>query len=124
AYQARFLQRVPVFAAVNDAVTLARARDKPGREAFVNAVLRAFARTPVREPAAPHDPADALAIRWSFPTWLCERWIARYGHDDAQALMRAMNERPPLTIRTNTLAESRTALATRLQVEEGLDATP
>ena len=124
AYQSRFLQRVPVFAAVNDAVTLARARDKPGREAFVNAVLRAFARTPVREPTPPHDPVDALAIRWSHPTWLCARWIARYGRDDAIALMRAMNERPSLTIRTNTLAQSRSALATRLQIEEGLDAAP
>ena len=124
AYQMRFLQRVPVFAAVNDAVTLARARDKPGREAFVNAVLRALARSPAREPAATHDPTDALGIRWSFPTWLAARWIARYGDDDAVELMRALNERPPLTLRTNTLAIARDALAVRLRMEERLATTP
>ena len=42
AYQLAFLERVPAFAAVNDAVTLARA--KPGVAEYVNAVLRAFAR--------------------------------------------------------------------------------
>ena len=38
AYQIAFLERVPAFAAVNDAVTLAP--PTPGVSAFVNAVLR------------------------------------------------------------------------------------
>ena len=40
AYQIAFLERVPAFAAVNDAVTLAPRA--PGVGAFVNAVLRSF----------------------------------------------------------------------------------
>ena len=44
AYQLAFLERVPAFAAVDDAVTLARQRAKPGVPQFVNAVLRSFVR--------------------------------------------------------------------------------
>jgi 16S rRNA (cytosine967-C5)-methyltransferase len=112
AYQLVFLERVPAFAVVNDAVTLTRRRDTPGAERCVYAVLRSFVRRPAseREPPLPGDPAEALATRWSHPTWLVERWIARFGGDDATALMRAMNERPPLTLRANTLRVSREEL--------------
>jgi 16S rRNA (cytosine967-C5)-methyltransferase len=118
AYQIAFLERVPAFAAVHDAVTLARGA--PGVAEYVNAVLRAFSRRGVaeREPALPRDPLEALATRASFPTWLAARWVARYGPDEAEALMRALNARPPLTVRANTLRTSPEALATRLRDEE------
>src|SRR5881397_277691 len=114
AYQIAFLERVPSFAAVNDAVALAPRT--PGVRAFVNAVLRAFARRGARErePRPPRDPLDALATRCSFPTWIAERWVARFGREEADALMRAMNERPPVTLRANVLRVSRDALAARL----------
>jgi 16S rRNA (cytosine967-C5)-methyltransferase len=121
-YQIAFLERVPAFAAVNDAVSLAR-REGPGVAAFMNAVLRSFARRGPRErePRPPADPIEALATRCSFPTWLAARWVERYG-EEAEALMRAMNERPPLTLRANTLRLGRERLAERLRREEGLDA--
>jgi 16S rRNA (cytosine967-C5)-methyltransferase len=123
AYQIVFLERVPAFAAVNDAVSLA-GRARPGVAAFVNAVLRSLARRGPREraPRLPDDPVEALATRCSFPTWLAARWVARYDMDEAEALMRAMNERPALTLRTNTLRRTREALAARLRREEGLTA--
>jgi 16S rRNA (cytosine967-C5)-methyltransferase len=125
AYQLAFLARVPAFAAVNDAVTLARRGAKPGVAAFVNAVLRSFARRAAeREPAPPADPVEALAVRWSFPTWLAARWVARWGPDEAAALMRALDERPPLTLRANTLRTTRDALAERLRTEDGVTTRP
>ena len=125
AYQIVFLARVPAFAAVNDAVTLARAGARGAAE-YTNAVLRAFARRGARErePAPPRDPLDALATRCSFPTWLAARWVERYGEADAAALMRAMNERPPLTVRANTLRVSREALAARLAAEDRVMTRP
>ncbi|MBI4247199.1 MAG: 16S rRNA (cytosine(967)-C(5))-methyltransferase RsmB [Candidatus Rokubacteria bacterium] len=126
AYQLAFLERVPSFAAVNDAVTLAHAGRKPGVAEFVNAVLRSFARRGVRErePAPPRDPLEALATRCSFPTWLAARWVARYGAAEAEALMRQLNERPPLTLRANTLRTTREALAERLGREEHITSRP
>jgi 16S rRNA (cytosine967-C5)-methyltransferase len=124
AYQIAFLERVPAFAAVNDAVTLARGA-RPGVAAYVNAVLRSLARRGARErePRPPADPLEALATRCSFPTWLAARWVERYGAE-AEDLMRAMNARPPLTLRANTLRLGREALAERLRKEEGLAARP
>jgi len=123
AYQLAFLERVPAFAAVNDAVTLARSR--PGVAEFVNAVLRSFARRGERErePAPPVDAVDALATHCSFPTWLASRWVERHGVDEAEALMRALNERPALGIRVNTLRVGREELIARLK-SEGVAATP
>lgn len=120
AYQIVFLTRVPRFAAVNDGVTLAAAGARPGVAGFVNAVLRSFARRGgrEREPKPPADPVEALAVRCSFPTWLAARWVARHGAEPARSLMLAMNERPPVTLRTNTLRLSREALAQRLLAEE------
>ena len=119
-YQLVFLERVPAFAAVNDAVTLAPRT--PGVKPFVNAVLRSFTRRGARErePAPPRDPTEALATRCSFPTWLATRWVARFGREEAEALMRAFNERAPLTLRANTLRTTRDALGARLAAEEGL----
>jgi 16S rRNA (cytosine967-C5)-methyltransferase len=125
AYQLVFLERVPPFAAVNDAVTLARGRTR-GPAEYANAVLRAFSRRGPRErePAAPRDPVDALATRCSFPTWLAARWVERYGAADAAALMRALNERPPVTLRANTLRLTREALAERLKTENDVATRP
>src|SRR5437762_10942315 len=125
AYQLVFLERVPAFAAVNDAVSLARSGARGAAE-YTNAVLRAFARRGARErePAPPRDPIDALATRCAFPTWLAARWVARYGAPAAEALMRAMNERPPLTLRVNTLHLSREALAARLAAEDDVATRP
>ena len=124
AYQLVFLERIPAFAAVSDAVSLAKTRRARGVPEFVNAVLRSFARRGVRErePRPPDDPVEALALRLSFPTWLAARWIERYGTGEASALMRAMNERPPVTLRTNTLRLTRDALAERLAREDALTA--
>jgi 16S rRNA (cytosine967-C5)-methyltransferase len=126
AYQIVFLERVPAFAAVSDAVTLAHRRGERGVEGYVNAVLRSFAQRGERErePAPPRDPVEALAVRCSFPSWLAGRWVRRYGAAEAEALMRAMNERPPVTVRANTLRTTREALAERLRAEEELASRP
>jgi 16S rRNA (cytosine967-C5)-methyltransferase len=102
AYQLVFLDRVPAYAAVHDAVGLAGGA--PGVAGYV----------------------EALATRCSFPGWLAARWVARHGPAEAEALMRALNERPPLTVRANTLRTSREALAARLRDETGatVEATP
>ena len=125
AYQLLFLARVPAFAAVNDAVTLARGGARGAAE-YTNAVLRAFARLGARErePATPRDPVEALATHCSFPTWLAARWMARHGAAEAETLMRAMNERPPLAVRANTLRLSREALAARLAADDDVATRP
>jgi 16S rRNA (cytosine967-C5)-methyltransferase len=114
AYQLLYLDRVPDSAAVNESVQMTKQQSRRlGRDwsGFVNAVLRALLRSP--EPAWPDagsDPVVALAVRYSCPAWLVERWCRRLGAERAEVLCRASVEAPPLTLRVNTLRTSRAAL--------------
>lgn len=119
AYQLHFLDKVPAWAAVSEAVALARERDRGHAASFVNAVLRALAAGGAALPSLPDDPVEAEAIHLAFPSWLARRWARRLGLPEASRLMAALNERPAVTVRANLLRCSREALAERLAREEG-----
>ncbi len=117
AYQMRYLDRIPVAAAVNESVKLAkevRGRDWSG---VVNAMLRTLHRTEVEWPDPAHDPVTGLSVTYSCPNWLTQRWIDRWGIETTEAMCRHTLTIPPLTLRTNTLRCSREQLETRLGAE-------
>jgi len=124
AYQLLFLTRVPARAAVDESVKLA-GRYPPHVRGFVNAVLRAVARegAGVSFPDPEAEPVAYLAACYSHPSWLAERYLARFGLEEARALLSANNAQPPLTARTNTLRTTRAELAEHLKAE-GVGATP
>ena len=93
-YQLCFLEKVPVHAAVNESVALAKQLASPAEAKFVNAILRRVDRR-VLATAPPW-------IQVSHPEWLWRRWLARFGEADTVALCRWNNEPPPLYIRTLT----------------------
>lgn len=104
-FQLFYLDRVPAFAAVDAAVSLTREQvKKPHLTGFVNGLLRNAARSKeaLHLPADNGDP-ESLSVVKSFPTWLLERWILRYGMDAALMLCDSMNAVPPVSVRVNTL---------------------
>lgn len=117
-YQSFYLDRVPVSAAVNETVKLAKVF-VPRASGFVNAVLRRADRERdlIPWPDRIAEPAAFLAARYSEPRWLAEQWLAQLGPAEAEELAAAMVEPPPLTIRVNTLKISRDAYAERLAAE-------
>jgi 16S rRNA (cytosine967-C5)-methyltransferase len=104
AYQLCCLTRIPDFAAVDEAVRLARRAGARNSAGYVNAVLRSVARR--REQPGP-DPSQDPIGHWesagSHPRWLVERWVARLGPEEAGRLMAANNTVPPLTVLVNPL---------------------
>ena len=88
AYQLEFAGVAP-HAAVDATVSLAPKRIR----AFVNAILRNVARTPM----VWHGEADRLSV----PDWLLARLVAELGHDDAVQAIEAMNEAPEVTERAD-----------------------
>ncbi|HVO21839.1 MAG TPA: transcription antitermination factor NusB [Anaeromyxobacter sp.] len=101
AYQLLVL-KTPAHAAVGETVALARHADHGRASGYVNAVLRALARTP-RLPEPPPleaDPAGHVAVAEALPRWLAEEWVAWLGAAEALALARAMNGPAPLCVRT------------------------
>ena len=114
AYQLLFLDRIPESAAVNESVNLAKAfAGSVGRDwsGFVNAVLRTLLRYPPQPwPSMDHDAAQALAVRYSVPDWLCHRWVERLGLASAEAACEGVSIAPLLTLRVNQLITTRMAL--------------
>lgn len=125
-FQILEMDRVPNHAAVHTAVALTRTLRMGWAGGMVNAVLRrAIRETSVASlPVKGQEPIQTLAVRASFPQWLIEKWIGRYGVDETQALCDAFNRIPPLVIRTNTLRTTRDQLMHFLaDVTEGLERT-
>ncbi|MDF2672853.1 MAG: rsmB [Clostridiales bacterium] len=102
-YQIYFMDKVPEFAAVNQAVELVKFKDKKAAP-FVNGVLRNILRN--RDEFYKIDVKDRikkLSIEYSHPEWFVDKFIKLYGEDFVVALMEENNVPPGLTIRINTL---------------------
>lgn len=100
-YQIEHLDRVPLHAACDTAVELAKRCAPRGASGLVNAVLRRApaALADLVEPDAAEDPAGHLVARTSHPRWLLERWLRRLGFRRTLALAAANTRRPSLTLR-------------------------
>ena len=111
-FQIAYLNRIPASAAVNTSVEMAKMCGGPWVVRYVNALLRSAAREykNVPFPDPEKDPSGALAARESFPKWLIQRWLDRFGFEETKALCDAVNEIPPITVRINTLRTSREIL--------------
>ncbi|HSE89086.1 MAG TPA: 16S rRNA (cytosine(967)-C(5))-methyltransferase RsmB [Candidatus Binatia bacterium] len=111
-YQLLFLDKIPDYAAVNEAVQLAKAHGGNKVAGFVNAVLRNFLREKdsIAEPQPTNDWQVALANEYSHPGWLINKWLDYFGREETEALMRANNEIAPLVLRVNSCKSSREAL--------------
>jgi 16S rRNA (cytosine967-C5)-methyltransferase len=120
-FQIIYLDRVPVSAAVNTAVELAKAFGAPWVVGYVNALLRKAAREypSVSFPDAAKDPIASLAVEKSFPGWIIRKWLHRYGSATTANLCDSINTIAPITVRTNTLRVSPPRLADALAGEAG-----
>ncbi|MFP4054016.1 MAG: transcription antitermination factor NusB [Phycisphaerae bacterium] len=130
-YQVLFLDRVPAFAAVNEAVEQVARKGHPRMRGLVNAVLRSLQRC-LQEPAdgpcpmqpdavavdatrwiplarplfadPQKDPAAWLAQQYSLPRALVDRWLHHVGSAREVAAVGAHGiTRAPLILRVNTL---------------------
>jgi 16S rRNA (cytosine967-C5)-methyltransferase len=120
-YQIRRLDRVPAYAAVDEAVRQARASGGERAAKLVNAVLRRLA----ERPAAPPPPAAAmttaeLARTSSHPEFLVKRWVERFGLAEACRILEADNARSAIDLLVNPRRTDRDALAAAL-AEEGVE---
>lgn len=109
-YQLWFTDRIPPFAAVNEAVEIARLL-APAASGLVNGLLRNALRKKeaIAWPERGEDPAMAIAVLDSHPLWLVKRWLAQFDEEQTAAICRANNVAPPVTLRVNTLKGSRAA---------------
>ena len=87
AYQILLMDKVPVNAAVNEAVEMAKAHKLSRAAGLVNAVLRNVDRRR-GEPLAFADEREALSVQTSHPRALVERVVGLLGAEEAEAFLR------------------------------------
>jgi 16S rRNA (cytosine967-C5)-methyltransferase len=123
-YQLLYLDRIPESAAVNESVNLAK-QILPRASGLVNAVLRNYLRhkDSVTFPDPVAAPAAYIAARHSHPAWLVKLWFSQLGEAETELLAEASSCQPPLTLRANTLATTRSDLLDKFAAN-GITATP
>mgnify|MGYP001098220402 CR=1 FL=1 len=88
-YQMKFLDRVPPYAIVNEAVNLTK-ETEPNLAKFVNGVLRNYLRNENKNFKVGLRNNEALCYDFSFDRWMIEMFIKQYGKEDALRILRAI----------------------------------
>ena len=101
-FQLRFLDRIPQHAVVDTAVSIAK-RIPEARKAsgFVNAVMRRATRETAPMPVRERNEKSFLAVAYSHPRWMVERFVDWFGVANAEHLMTANNDAASNVIRLN-----------------------
>ncbi len=115
-YQILFMDAVPEFACVNDAVELTRKKVSPQMGSVTNAVLRNILRQRDRL-HYPDNESDYLSVFYSHPPWLVDKFLELFGAQTTREILAYNNLRPRLTVRVNTLLTSRSELLEQMQAE-------
>ena len=140
AYQLVYLARIPAHAAVDQTLEGLKAlpRVKQRDVGFVNAVLHKLSGDIVRKQQEPPenrddpnvlpirrgychfarpvlalwnlDRIDHLSVKYSHPRWLVQRWLSRFGDEEARRLFEMNNRVPPLSARVTARAPSEAAV--------------
>jgi 16S rRNA (cytosine967-C5)-methyltransferase len=120
-FQLRFLDRIPQHAVVDTAVSLAK-RIPEARKAsgFINAVMRRATRETAPMPARERNEKSYLAVAYSHPRWMVERFVDWFGVPNAERLMTANNDAAPNVIRLNLARGSRAEIIEKLS-EDGFE---
>ena len=118
AYQILLLDRVPVSAAVNEAVEQTKKYANRRAAGLVNGVLRALDRKKDQLP-----PPPSLSVRWSHPEALTELLRASLGEDALERYLESDNQIPGTTLIRNPLRAGRRQVEQAL-AEAGVSAQP
>jgi 16S rRNA (cytosine967-C5)-methyltransferase len=115
-YQIFYLDKIPDYAIVNESVNLAKKSKYNQYSNLVNAILRKIIRKPndIYWPDISKNPVKYLSEYYSFPEWLINRWIQRYGLNLCTDICQIMNKKPKITLRINPLRTNMPDLLKRL----------
>ncbi len=115
-YDMLFMDSTPDYAAINEAVNLAKIQLGSRTGDLVNAIMRNLQREgdDLPKPAF-KDRTKLVATTFSHPEWLVERWRNNFGEREAFALMQANNQPPLFYVRANNLRTKTENFKLRMQ---------
>jgi len=104
AYQLVYMDKIPAFAAISEAVGQTRSFGKGRLSGFVNGVLRQIQRRSAELLAALPTSDKGLEIRYSVPRAWIRAWRDAYGVEALSGFLDSINDAPPSYLRVNTCA--------------------
>ena len=116
-FQLEFLDKVPEYAVIHEAVEIAKQKGHKGIASFVNGVLRNVVRKGVPNTNEITDPLEKISIETSHPRWLVERWSDQYGLETTKEMCETNLLKKPVSLRVNQLQISREEVIEQLQNE-------
>lgn len=121
-YQIDYLDKIPAPVAANETVEVAKEYCNRGAVKFINGNLRNIAQNieSVQYPDLEESPVQYIRHYYSYPQWLVQRWVKRYGVEKTIDICQQLNKIPPTVIRTNTLKLTPAQLVEHLK-EEGAE---
>lgn len=104
-YQILFLDKIPDYAVVNEAVEFVKKLQGQKPADLTNAILRNIIRSKnaIRYPDPNEDLLGYISAYYSHPSWMVKRYLARFGRENTEKLLAANNEKPYLTLKINAL---------------------
>ncbi|MFQ9967556.1 MAG: 16S rRNA (cytosine(967)-C(5))-methyltransferase RsmB [Peptoniphilus sp.] len=118
-YQMYFLDKVPDYSIVDESVNLAKIYGNKGSISFTNGILRSISKEKALQVTLKNS-IDNLSTYYSHPRFYTEYFYDNYGEEFTKKLLKANNEKPPFTIRVNTLKTNKDELIKDLS-EAGFD---
>lgn len=101
-YQIRYLDKVPEFAAVNEAVELSKNKSLKLSK-LVNGVLRNYLRNKEATYYNKNSEIDKLCFEYSFPKGIVKLFINQYSVKETEKILKGLNMTPAVTVRVNNL---------------------
>ena len=118
-YQILFLDRIPKSAAVNESVNLSKKYAFKSAN-LVNAILRKIDKKDYDELLYINDEVQRFSKAYSVPEWLVKELMKEYSIQQTEKICKNSNEKPKITIRTNTLKITEEELLRKLE-ENGIE---
>lgn len=100
-YQLVFMDKLPSYAIVHDAVEIAKKIKKGTYSKLVNAVLRNVMKHPLKEIVGSKE--EVLALKTSHPLWIVNMWESQYGWENCEKICQCNLQENVQTIRVNSL---------------------
>jgi len=116
-YQLLFLDKVPDYACVNEAVDISRTLYQERYAKVVNAILRNCSRRGSIEVTGTHE--EILAITTSHPLWLVKMWINHYGLEITEKLCTQSLKTKAMVGRVNLMKTTRDSVLNNPLFQKG-----
>lgn len=101
-YQMQYLDKVPSYAACNEAVELAKEISEKDSK-LVNGILRSYVKKEGNFEISFRNKIDEIAYELSFEPWMIKLLFKQYGEQEGLRILHGLNSTPMVTVRVNNL---------------------